>query len=102
MTYTPQVFVRDSVIDRGGTVTASGQPAPLYLGYAGTASPTVIIESPFKGTIVAPRSQLILKSLNGTGVYTGEFFANQVVLSPHTTANSTPFSCTATSLVGCQ
>jgi len=99
---TAQVFVRDSVIYRGSTVTACGQPASLYLGYAGNASPTVIIESPFKGTIVAPRAQLFLQSLNGTGVCTGEFFANQVVLSPHATANPTPFSCTATCLVGYQ
>lgn len=99
---TAQLFVRDSIIYRGSTVTATGQAAPLFLGYAGTSSPTVTIESPFKGTIIAPTAQLNLQSLNGTGVYTGEFFANQVILSPHTTVNSNPFTCTATCIVGCQ
>jgi hypothetical protein len=99
---TAQLFVRDSVIYRGSTVTSSGQAAPLFLGYTGTSAATVTVESPFKRTVVAPRAQLNLQSLNGTGVYSGEFFANQITLSPHTTVNSDPFTCTATCVVGCQ
>lgn len=60
-------FVRDSVIYRGSTVTSSGQAAPLFLGHTGTLAATVTVESPFKGTAVAPRAQLNLQSLNGTG-----------------------------------
>lgn len=99
---TTQLFVRDSVTYRGSTVASSGQAAPLFLGYTGTAPATMTIEAPFAGTVVAPRAQLNLQSLNGTGIYTGEFFANSVVLSPHTTVNSNPFTCTVTCVIGCQ
>jgi hypothetical protein len=88
---TAQLFVHNSVIYRGTTNTASGQLAPLYLAYLG--SNTLTIESPFTGTIIAPNAQLTLQSLNGQGVYTGEFFAAQLSLSPHTTVNSNPFTC---------
>jgi hypothetical protein len=88
---TAQIFVRDSVIYRGRTATASGTLAPLFLGY--TSSNAITIESPYTGTIIAPSASLTLQSLNNTGVYTGEFFARAVNLSPATTTNSSPFTC---------
>jgi hypothetical protein len=88
---TTQVFVQNSVIYRGRTTIASGTIAPLFLGYTGTNALT--IENVFTGTIIAPNATLNLQSLNGAGVYTGEFFARQVNLSPANTTNSNPFTC---------
>jgi hypothetical protein len=88
---TARVFVRDSVIYRGRTATAAGALAPLFLGYAG-AGP-ITIEAVYTGTIIAPNATLTLQSLNGAGVYTGEFFARQLNLSPADTTNSSPFTC---------
>jgi hypothetical protein len=86
-----QLFVRDSVIYRGSTLTSAGSVAPLYLAYTGSS--TITIESPFLGTILAPNAPLTLQSLNGAGTYVGEFFANQVTLAPNTAASSDSFSC---------
>ena len=86
-----RIFVRDSVIYRGRTTIASGAIAPLFLGYTG--SNAITIENVFTGTIVAPSASLNLQSLNGAGVYTGDFFARQVDLSPANTTNSNPFTC---------
>jgi hypothetical protein len=88
---TVRVFVRDSVIYRGRTATASGTLAPLFLAYTGTSP--ITIENVYTGTIIAPSATLTLQSLNGAGVYTGEFFARQVSLSPANTTNSNPFTC---------
>lgn len=88
---TARVFVRDSVIYRGRTATSSGTLAPLFLGYTGANA--VTIEAVYTGTIVAPSATLTLQSLNGSGVYTGEFFARQVNVSPANTTNSDPFTC---------
>jgi hypothetical protein len=92
---TAHVFVENTVIYRGSTnvatTSSSPPPAPLFLVYTGTA--TLTIGSPFTGTILAPNAPLSLQSLNGQGVYTGEFFAQQITLSPHTTVNSNPFTC---------
>lgn len=88
---TAQLFVRNSVIYRGRTATAGGALAPLFLGYAGTNP--ITIEAVYTGTIIAPSATLTLQSLNGAGVYTGEFFAAQVTLSPANTTNSNPFTC---------
>jgi hypothetical protein len=93
---TVRVFVQNNVIYRGSAnIASSSTPpplAPLFLAYAGTG--TLTIGSPFTGTILAPNATLSLQSLNGQGVYTGEFFAQQIALSPHTTVNSNPFTCT--------
>ena len=86
-----QVFVQNSVIYRGRTTIASGTIAPLFLGYTGTSGLT--IENVFTGSIIAPNATLNLQSLNGAGVYTGDFFARQVNLSPANTTNSNPFTC---------
>ena len=86
-----RIFVRDNVIYRGRTTNSSGTIAPLFLGYTGSNPLTV--ENVFTGTIVAPNASLTLQSLNGTGVYTGEFFARQITLSPANTTNSSPFTC---------
>jgi hypothetical protein len=92
---TARVFVQSSVIYRGttnvATTSSSPPPAPLFLVYTGTA--TLTIGSPFTGTIIAPNATLSLQSLNNAGVYTGEFFAEQITLSPNTTLNSNPFTC---------
>jgi hypothetical protein len=88
---TARVFVRDSVIYRGRTAISSGTLAPLFLGYTGVNG--ITIESVYSGTIVAPNATLTMQSLNGTGVYTGEFFGKQVVVSPGNTTNSSPFTC---------
>jgi len=85
------VYARDNVIYRGRTATASGTIAPLFLGYTG--SNPITIEAVFTGTIIAPSATLTLQSLNGAGVYTGDFFARQVNLSPATTTNGNPFTC---------
>jgi len=86
-----QVFVRDNVIYRGRTATASGTLAPLFLGYTGGNG--ITIEAVYTGTIVAPNATLTMQSLNNTGVYTGEFFGRQVNVSPGNTTNSNPFTC---------
>jgi len=88
---TARVFVRDNVIYRGRTTVASGAIAPLFLGYTG--SNAITIENVFMGTIVAPSAALTLQSLNGAGVYTGDFFGRQVSVSPANTTNSSPFTC---------
>jgi hypothetical protein len=84
-----QIFVRDSVIYRGRTATASGTLAELFLGY--TSSNQITIEREFTGTIVAPNASLTLQSLNNQGVYTGGFFARQVNESPGNTTH--PLAC---------
>jgi len=90
-----RVFVENSVIYRGSTnitsTSSSPPPAPLFLVYAGRA--TLTIGSPFTGTIIAPNAQLALQSLNNTGIYSGEFFAKQITISPNTTVDSAPFTC---------
>ena len=88
---TARVFVRDGVTYRGSTVTSAGSAAPLYLAYTGSSP--ITIESAFLGTIIAPSASLTLQSLNGSGTYTGEFYASQITLSPHTTTNSVAFTC---------
>jgi hypothetical protein len=92
---TARVFVENVVAYRGttnvATTSSSPPPAPLFLVDTGTA--TLTIGSAFIGTIVAPNATLALQSLNNTGVYTGEFFAKQITLSPNTTLNSEPFTC---------
>jgi len=61
----------------------------LFLGY--TSSNQITIEREFTGTIVAPNASLTLQSLNTQGVYTGGFFARQVIESPGNT--TLPLSC---------
>jgi hypothetical protein len=85
-----QIFVRDNVTYRGTVALSTGQPAPLYLGFTGTSP--VVLESPFTGTVVAPSAQLTLQTVNNAS-HTGEFFANHVVVAPHTTVHSIPFTC---------
>ena len=87
---TARLFVRDTVIYRGSHPLRRRSRAPL-LRSPRTAPLTLTIESPFLGTIVAPNASLTLQSLNGSGVYTGEFFANRISLSPHTSVLSDPF-----------
>jgi hypothetical protein len=87
-----RVFVQNAVTYQGSAVTSSGALAPLYLAYTGSA-PLTLESPPFDGTILAPNATLTLESLNGSGVYTGEFFAQQITLAPHTVTNSDPFSC---------
>jgi hypothetical protein len=86
-----RIFVENSVAFRGSTNTASGQLAPLFLAYAGSSPLT--LGTAFTGTIIASNAQLDLQSLNGQGAYTGEFFAQQVILSANTTVNANPFTC---------
>jgi hypothetical protein len=90
---TARVFVQNTVIYRGSTTTASSTtpPAPLFLAYAGSAP--LNVSAAFTGTVIAPGAQLNLQSLNGSGVYSGEFFARQITLFPNTTVNSNPFTC---------
>ena len=80
-----QIFVRDNVIYRGRTATASGALAALLLGY--TSSNQITIEREFTGAIIAPNATLNLQSLNNQGAYNGGFFARQVNESPGNTTN---------------
>ena len=79
---------RHGDLTRGSTLSAGAPRAPRPLADLGTAPLTLTIESPFLGTIVAPNASLTLQSLNGSGVYTGEFFANRDPPSPLTPRSS--------------
>jgi hypothetical protein len=85
-----KVFVRDSVIYRGSTVTSGGSAAPLYLGYTGTSAFSV--ESAYLGTLIAPNTQVTLQTLNGQS-HQGEFFAKGIVVAAHAQVVSKPLSC---------
>ena len=85
-----KVFVRDSVIYRGSTVTSGGSAAPLFLGYTGTLAFSV--ESAYLGTLVAPNTQVTLQTLNGQSLQ-GEFLAKGIVVAAHAQVVSKPLSC---------
>jgi hypothetical protein len=86
-----QLFVENTVIYSGSTVNSAGSLAPLYLAYFGTSP--LSIGTAFTGTIVSAKAPLVLESLNGQGSFTGEFFAQNITVSPSDTVNSNPFTC---------
>jgi hypothetical protein len=62
-----------------GTISAGAQDRSFLVGVAGTG--TVLLESPFTGTIVAPNATIRFATVGGTG-YTGSFFARGIDIQP--------------------
>jgi hypothetical protein len=74
-----QIFVRDSITYRGRVLASSGAPAPVLLGYAGSAD--VKLEAPFWGVALAPNARLVLETA-GTDApgrqHRGRFYARSL------------------------
>ena len=66
-------------LDLKGTMNAGGHEHSVLLGYAGSDS--VLVHSPFAGTLVAPAASLQLQPVGGTG-YRGSFFAQNIDVQP--------------------
>ncbi len=73
------IYVATNIILHG-TINAGAQDARFFIGYLGAN--TVSLESAFTGTIVAPSAMLRFAPVNGTGPFTGQYFARDIDVEP--------------------
>ncbi len=85
-----RINIRDQFTYRGSTITTTNGAEPdLLIVYTG--SEPAFIESPFKGTAVAPSAELALQANNGQ-THRGAFFAYYLRVEPDAIIEHVPFS----------
>ncbi len=82
------IWVYDKLTLRGGLRDAFFGGVALFVGYGGTESP--IIETSFRGLLLAPRATLHLPATSPPHI--GSFFARRVELAPKAKVEQRPFN----------
>ncbi len=85
------VDMQQSIIFNGGSITDTGNPqAPDFLlAYTGTQAVNVAV--PYNGAIFAPNASLTLDTVSPG--FTGQFFAQELEVGPHTTVTHRAYHC---------
>jgi hypothetical protein len=76
---TTRIFVRDQLDYRSPFISSSGAPQAITLGFAGTG--TLILETGFNGTLIAPSAQVVF----GNGpprTFSGSFYGRILEVRP--------------------
>jgi hypothetical protein len=87
---TIRVVVNKNTILRGSYDLTPSAATGFVLGYRG--ADTLYVESPFRGTLVAPAGTINLRSLNGQN-HEGEFFGKNVTTEAGATVVHPPAAC---------
>jgi hypothetical protein len=74
-----RIFVSGALTFQSAFLTATGTPAQLFLGYAG--SNPAVLEAPFQGTLVAPAGAMSLGTATARD-FRGRFFARSLEVRP--------------------
>lgn len=82
------VYVKTSLVHRGVISETASDRSNVLFAVAGTSS--TLVEAPFRGTLIAPQSSIVLGSTS-TG-HQGAFFGRSVEAQPWTTIRHRPFS----------
>jgi hypothetical protein len=82
------VYVKTSLVHRGLISEDAADRANVLFAVAGTAA--TLVEAPFRGTLLAPQSNIVLSST--TSGHQGAFFGRSVEAQPWTTIRHRPFA----------
>jgi hypothetical protein len=93
------IYVRNRLIYRGKTVELSASTPNVLFGVVGSDS--VMVEAPFRGTLVAPKAAVVLATVGAAG-HVGAFYGRSLEVHQDNTVQHRPFKrpdCTSAS--GC-
>lgn len=83
------ISVRDQLLYKGAIESESGQHPALRLAYVGTQA--VVLESAFRGTLLAPSASIRLATLQPNQRHVGSFLAKDVTVSPDVVVEFRPY-----------
>ncbi len=83
------INVRDQVLYKGTLEGMSAQHPAVRFSYVG--SQAVVLESPFKGTFLAPNASVRLATLSAQQRHVGSFFAKSIEVSPDVVVEFRPY-----------